>query len=672
MAGRGKPSGTRPTLWRGWVLVGSLGLLPACGECDSISLVGESNKPVQQPSACVVEQHRCGDGESFRDGRCRQLDCQTDGDCCPGTRCDPSLNVCRSRLMDQACFVDADCPIKGQHCEQLEDGWKTCRFHPCRNQGDCTVQEEYTHCFNGQCVGESPCPRGCGIGEVCDVATASCHPAAGREGCDTPCEEGTVRVVTHPDEMSGLTCCPWTCRCVSLPPLQPGVHGSHASVVVGRTEVAVASYDLTYGDLVLTRFAPDGARLSLEYVDGFPARGTVVGALDGPRGGVREPGEDVGRHASAAVDAHGRIHVAYHDATHGALKHAVNMVGHEWSLHTVDDQGVAGQYASLAISSVDGFARIAYLTWGVTDGAGVPVTMVKLATARSALPQGPEDWDVVVVDSDAVPDPCNHQCGDGSACVEAPAGDGGSTVPTCVAQAELCSPSCASGQACVQWTEGATCMPLGQAPVAGLPTVLGLFTSLTLRGEEAVVAYQDNIRGWLKAAVVSNASQTITPVVVDGDGQGEHVLGHVGAFVSAATDGLGKLAMAYADVTHNQLRFFHGSSLSSGTYRVVDSGQPHGTGMQLLGASASLAFAPDGTAYVAYQDQTTLDLKVAQREADGSWSVQTPLSQGPYGFYADLGMSSGVAYVASVRPALDDRRRVANQLGLLVLPIPFP
>ncbi|MEW5855617.1 MAG: hypothetical protein AB2A00_42980 [Myxococcota bacterium] len=674
--------GTNPSigLVRHGLVVALLACLSAtgCAACDEVFLGGEEPEPTgnpdDTPKECVAPRsERCGETESFRDGRCQSTYCESDAECCPGTRCDLGLNLCRSRLLlDSECETDADCLLKGQKCQEVGSG-KSCVFPPCSSDEQC---DPGMSCFKGACVGQNPCPDGCGPGEVCDVATASCHPALDHEGCAVTCEPGTLKTLTDPRVMTGEVCCAWECECAPLPPLSPGIIGLYASVAVAHLEVAVASYDVTYGDLVVSHYDQGGALQDVDYVDGFDPEGTIGGALDGPRGGVVEPGPDVGRFASATVDPAGRIQVAYYDATDGALKHAVQVAKGIWRVGLVDDTADAGQFASMAIRTTDGVPVIAYFVTGVTDPQGRPASGVKLAIGKTADPLVPADWNIRIVELAPDFDACNHSCNSAqAACVldDGAGGDAGTPGAACKVVSSGCSPSCASGQACVVNGGNPECMALGNAPVEGLPRALGIFTSLALHEDTAMVAYYDNVQGDLKAATLTPAGPAVV-VTVDGDGAEGHRGGDVGAYTSVAVDALGKIALVYEDFTRHELRFYHGSTLTSGTYHTVDSGRGQPPGFHLVGAGAQLAFAADGTAYVVYQEQSLLNLRVAQREPDGTWTIvePPPVREGPHGFYGDIGLSASNAYVVSVMPALDENTNLDNQLGLQVLPIPFP
>jgi len=642
----------------------------ACPDCGADPLggadAGGTATTSGGPVACVPATQTCAERESFRDGTCQNTFCETDAECCPSTRCDLAFNLCRTRLNDSPCETVLDCPKAGQDCV-MAGGTQVCVFPRCEEQTDCA---DGLSCFKGRCVGGNPCDA-CDATEVCDVATGSCHPAVGHEGCGVTCGVGEIKALTDPASMSGEICCAWECECVALPPLSPGVFGQYASVSVAHLEVAVASYDLTYGDLVLSSYNRDGQLLSIDYVDGYPLTGQVEGDPEGPRKGIKAPGPDVGRWASSAIDSLGRVHVAYFDETNGALKHALRTSAKEWEIHVVDDTAVAGQFASLAIRASDGAPVIAYFSTGLVNAMNHTLSGPKLAVASTPNPSLPTDWTLTLLEEAEDFDACNQACnGPGSMCVLG-SGDGGAG-GVCATVAPACTPACSSAQACVLEGATPTCVGLGNPPIGGLPRALGTFTSVAMKGDEPVVAWHDAVNGLLKAAVVP-VTGAPEIVILDGDGVADHSNGRCGAWSSVAVDAVGKIGIVYVDETRHELKFFHSSDITAGgTMHVVDTGRGMPPGFHEVGAGASLAMAQDGTAYVVYQEQTNLDLMIAEREPDGNWSVTPLLTEGPFGFYTDVGLGSEHAYVVSVKAALDARPQVANQLGLMIVEVPLP
>ncbi|MBI5496078.1 MAG: hypothetical protein HY904_13725 [Deltaproteobacteria bacterium] len=644
----------------GWALSG-------CAGCEAIDLQGDegSSGTPAGPSCDVATE--CPDLQSYRDGKCQITFCEADAECCPGTRCDLAINTCRSRSNDTQCTTEADCTLRGQKCVEPA-GFKICEFPSCVGDAPC---EAGLHCYKGSCVGTSPCGSGCPAGQVCDVGTASCHPALDHAGCAQSCGLGSLLVLKDPQTMRGEICCAWECECLPLPPLSPGVLGNYASVVAGGMFVDVAAYDMSYGDLVVVHHWRTGERVDVEYVDGFPATGTLGGAVTGPRRGITEPGDDVGKFASAALDALGRLHIAYFDATHGALKYALNVAPGQWSIHTVDDDGVAGQFASLAFRPSDGVPVLAYFATGLTGADGRPASAARLALARTPSPSSAADWTTSVLEQAPDFDPCNGACSANSTCVLASGTDGGSGA-ACRPNASTCTPSCSSSQACVDTGSGVECAGLGSPPIEGLPRAMGLFTSVAAFADAVVAAWYDGVGGNLRAVRVQGTGTPVT-VTIDGDGQAGRADSDVGQYVSVAVDPNGKVGMVYVDQGRQELRYYASATLASGQFHVVESGRGSPPGYHLLGAGASLVFGQDATAYVVYQEQTDLDLRVAQREPSGEWTVWDPLegsTPGPYGFYTDVAVAGGHAYLASVKPELDLNRQVASKLAVDPLVVP--
>ena len=136
----------------------------------------------------------------------------------------------------------------------------------------------------------------------------------------------------------------------------------------------------------------------------------------------------------------------------------------------------------------------------------------------------------------------------------------------------------------------------------------------------------------------------------------------------------GKVAMVYWSTSRNELVFYEGTDLRGGRFHVVDTGRGNPPGFGYLGADATVRFGPDGTAYVAYQQQDTLDLVMAQRDPAGNWSSRSLVPgtmNGALGFFSTMTVAGSRAYVASVKAQLDATNTVANVLGLQVVDVPM-
>lgn len=657
--------GRKKVWWMGALVWASLA---GCNGCEDVFLQGD-DPPKEPPPAgeCKPAETTCSDRESFRDGQCRNTYCDVDGECCPGTRCDTAIHLCRSRLNDDPCTEDLDCTVPGQKCSTQAGGVRVCAYEACGNTQPCAGG---LNCVQGQCLASRPCAQGCAVGEVCDVPTNSCHPAVGRPGCDVTCETGEVPLLVDPITMRGDVCCAWECACAPLPPLLPGVLGLYASVVAGKEEVMVANHDSTYGDLVVSRYSREGDRLRVDYVDGFPAAGTVGGNPLGPRRGIVDVGDVVGEYAATAADPTGRVHVAYYDRTHGALKYAVQETdGQGWHHHTVDDTDDAGHWVSITIRPADGAPVISFTTLG-RNGAGRNISRVRLAESTVASPRATAQWTLRTVEEALAFDACNQACTGAQVCVLA------DPAPRCAAPATTaCSPSCGQAQACVLNGTAATCEGLADPGFEGMPRVVGQFTAVASYESRVVVAYHDAVHATLKASSLRGGVVDV-PLVVDGDGlDGRHGPG-VGQFVDMAMDLNGKVAMVYWNAADRDLVYYEGVNLRGGRFEVVDTGGGSPPGSEELGADATVRFGPDGTAYVAYQNQSSLDPYVAQREPSGLWTRWAVLGSaqgnGALGFFTTLAVSGSRAFVANVKAELDERRQLANKLGLQVETVPRP
>ena len=135
-------------------------------------------------------------------------------------------------------------------------------------------------------------------------------------------------------------------------PTETGDLGRFASVGVrpdGRR--VVATYDATYRNLVLVEELAepaDSKTTRRRIIDGFRLEDHAL--VD----------TDAGRWASLALDGQGGVHLAWFDATQGALRYAAVPPSGPWTRESVDDgPGTRGTYASLAIDR-EGVPSVAY------------------------------------------------------------------------------------------------------------------------------------------------------------------------------------------------------------------------------------------------------------------------------------------------------------------------
>lgn len=569
----------------------------------------------------------------------RYCDENGDLDCCPDQVCSARAGICVQGY--DSCTDDASCKTKGQTCREMDVGGGTlqtvCTFDRCGADGACA---EGLSCFAGWCVGENPCGGSCGAGQACSPANDRCHA-----GCELTCPAGSLATFDDPENI-GEACDleNLTCACVPLPPLEARDVGRHSALAVladGRARVSAFEGD--HGDLVVVSFDASGARTGTVWVDGVPSGGTPVADPAGPRGGIAEPGPEVGRYTDIAAAPDGTLHVSYYDATDGALKYARG-AGDAWTTEVVDDAGDVGRYTSIALDA-SGAPVIAYFQRS-GEGADAAVSALKVARASSPTPTAATDWSVVTVDTGAItPPPCDGGCSRGKACVDVGSG------PECRTVVSGCA-SCASGEQCVDTGAASACQAeIRPSSLDDLPEGVGLFPSLAVTADGLAVAYYDRNAGDLKLATgIDPAAGTPGTVQVLAGADAD-----VGRFPSLAAAADGRLVVAYVDVTHDDLDYLVvGTGGAVEDQGVVDDGlrDPAGNGPSKVGADAALVL--DGDRFVvAYQDATAGDLVLAVRGPDGTWAHRTLVSDGAAGFWADAALHDGEVFVshAAIRAA---------------------
>jgi hypothetical protein len=662
---------TRSRVMRRVYLVLTLVVAAFSGCADSCCNDGKLAKPDAGPQCQLDTQ--CKSDDVYRFGACQLGGCGADSDCCPGSRCRTDINTCFPYLLDNdsACTTDADCKDPAQRCKPTSIGGRaelpTCVYESCSGDVDCGLGRS---CFKGECVAEAPCGGSCAAGTACDVVSGHCSPfPAGSHGCDASCPATAMLVFTDPASMSGETCCALECECKGLPPLVPTHWGRYAHVAVSTSEVLVSAYDEEYGDLVLAHYGLDGTFSKIDYVDGVPAGAAPHADPNGPRGGITDPGVNVGTHTSLALDVTGLARIAYQDVDNKSLKVALQTAT-GFTSHVVDAASTAdanvGMFTDIAIGPT-GTIFITYLAHN-TNVPGQPgkSTALKLARSKTPLPASAADWDLFTIDARPIFDPCNGTCGAGSACVL----ENGAAA--CEALASSCSPACASSQSCVTHAGAPTCAPPAASPESPeVPRARGLFSSMVLDGGQPVVVYYDAIDGDLRAAKIG-ADGSATTVVVDGDGRNGHRTGDVGTFPTVTTVGTDAVVV-YSDSTRHELRAWQGPLAGSigvgGLFSVVDTGHvANQNGRSFVGAGASVVNTGPA-ALVVYQDASNLDLKIATQQG-ALWSAQNVLTTGPNGFYSDVAISGRKAYITSVVAELSPQGKENSHVGLTVQAVP--
>ena len=293
---------------------------------------------------------------------------------------------------DDACGPNEKCIEGGCRVISCADDPSICEALECENG-------EPAMCNGmGVCECEPFCADGCGEGEYCCLARNACEPTPDACG-DEACPPGTSLMVTAGGMIDADACVVEgaQCDCVENAPVDPGNIGRFSDFVVVDGTAWFSAYAEGTGDLVVGPYAP-GVGFSWTWVDGVP-EGDVTGAPSGPRGGVADPGANVGQYTAIAAGDEGSLHVAYYDVDNGALKYAHGVRqpdgGHAWTLLTLDDDGDAGRWASISVSA-RGVPGIAYRMASRAEGEGF-VSEVRYVLAKNGAPSADADWNPPMV-----------------------------------------------------------------------------------------------------------------------------------------------------------------------------------------------------------------------------------------------------------------------------------
>lgn len=373
-----------------------------------------------------------------------------------------------------------------------------------------------------------------------------------------------------------------------------------------------------YGDLVVGAWDSASEAVGWEIVDGVP---DVAPSNDpsGWRGGIADPGDDVGQYSSLAADG-STLMVSYFDATNGALKFASGELGGAWEIHTVDDEGWAGTYADL--TRTDGGVAVAYL--GINPPAslpGRPTSEVRVATA-SGTPAGPTDWTIARVGTAEFD--CRPQfCPEGAACLE-------------------------SGE-CVASPGDEPVLP--DPYVEDRPPAVGLFPRLATTAGGLALVYYDRANGNLMGAEFDGSAWG-APFLIDGYGVGDPDVGDSGIGASLVVDAAGTWHVTYVDGAEETLRYARVADGAVMSTEIVDDGttdgtSPHPDGRHIVGDDSSLVVTDGGELRVAYQDATSQRAMFARSAGDGTWAIQVLDGEDSAGYFTRqvlLGTTSFVAH----------------------------
>lgn len=564
--------------------------------------------------------------------------CRMKSDCPDRQDCNVSIGVCYN--LDACGPGIGDCPPPQMCGDGNDDGYNECIFDRCTMNSQCAqltcAGGEVPQCVAGGCICGTPCMGGCPSSQGCCIPEDRCHdlPAQCRS---LTCSPGQIVSVTATGAWSTSRCevVGETCECVRLPALPLGDIGLHSAVAHDGRAPILSAYNLDYGDLMYGELQGSGT-IRWEFVDGIPTSSSaaITGDVDGPRGGVSTPGEDVGLYTDIAADTAGRAHIVYHDRTKGDLKYAINLPT-GWAIHTVAESGTAGYYNSLTFDRMER-PIIAFLT--LREGtATARKSSLRIALTSTLTPRAISDWvvrDLTVVN--LVPLGCEESCNQNEVCR---ASDLSCVVPD---PPTSCNPACDTDRRCI----GGRCVLIDPLPpFRDLPMARGLWPSVQAAPDGGVfVAYYDRFDRALRIARVAGPdprSGTITTVNVDGAGTGNG--DDTGLYPSMLVTPAGEIHLVYMNATRRSVVYKSlDASLRATITETIESGIGMGSapGGELVGADPAIVVDAMGSIRVAFQNATTGELRYARREGPGRWNVTTLRGnempyQGTYGFYTD-------------------------------------
>jgi MYXO-CTERM domain-containing protein len=483
--------------------------------------------------------------------------------------------------------------------------------------------------------GDADTPTGC-TDDSC--APGRCCPATGQcvelPSEDGFCEPGFECVDEDGDfapTFDVAACAFTTDCCAEMEPLPEGFVGQHSEVAVTSSgAIWVAGYSAgasersTYGDLVAGTWNAATTSVDWVHVDGVPADGEIEGGPSGWRGGVAEPGDDVGKYATIAIGIDGEPRVAYYDATNGALKYAAHAAA-GWTVRAqpIDDTGDAGRYADMVIGT-DGRPVVSYNAIEESaDTPGAYVSKIKVAWADDG---GGASW-TIYEGLDTVPIPCwAALCGEERVCL--------ASTRTCATPEDesLCGEGCDTGQECV----AGVCEDVFDAPI-DFPEGVGIVTGIDLLPDGTpVVVYYDRgawdaaegeVRphGDLKLAVYNGGTWIVS--TLDGGTT------DAGWYPSLDIDASGQRHVAYVDGISEDLIYLN---VDTAVREVVDGRSVPGGARHIVGDDSSIRVGADGTIWIAYQDATAGILRLARRTGTAAWEIRDVDTQDTTGFFACL------------------------------------
>lgn len=612
------PTGSPSTPWMlGLGLLGMVGLLRrrrASLIASAVTLLGLGSAT----SGCSG----CGSDPASTNKDTVSLECAEP--CAADEECRQAMCV---KKEPDPCNTNADCADQ-QQCEQ-----GVCVEPECREDADCGAvcgDNEFGTCANNACMCEAYCGEGCAEGEFCCFNANACQAVP--DPCEGKvCEPGFVPGNPTAGKVDSTSCMVTdaTCDCVKADPLPLGQYGRWSDLTTSQGEVAISAYNQTYGDLMVGLLGADRS-VTWDFVDGLPDGGDIEGAIDGPRGGIKDRGPKVGGYTAAAFDDQGGLHVFYQDLNADALKYARGVRADDtftWSTTTIElAEGVSGFYNEVHFAA--GALHLVTLVDNLPSGGNGPNTSelryLQIDPA-AALDSVSFDGAEVLVFGPAS-EPCTDECAEGDACIR--------DLGQCVTPEATCATECATGFACHMGSCQATyddAMPLGE------PTTSGNYPQLTEAADGSMLLTFHNGAqgriGWMSRD--STGAWTIPQYLNAG----------TGPYGSAVRGADGTLHIAYMHGPSQTLRYEAISAQGvSGNPEIITRGL-RDTGLEWImariGEDVQIQLNATNQPEVVFQDATLHRLMYARREASGAW-MPTVLSQkadpfeGSNGFYPTL------------------------------------
>lgn len=525
------------------------------------------------------------------------------------------------------------------------------------------------------CLEDSDCwgPEATSYMECC-LVTNECielPDEAGEEddGCEpgSTCESVTDVVLVQGETEEEGCYVDWSC-CEPRDPLPLGKIGTHSDFgIADDGTIWLSGYaagvdeSQLYGDLVGATWNEVAGQPDWELLDGVPWDADPYAPPDGWRGGINEPGDDVGLYTSLELDGSDEPRIAYHDDTNGALRYIARDSGSWGDPGVVDDDGHAGGWASMVLAAGD-VPAVAYRSWdvrmedytGASYQVGRVITSVRYAVAGDA---SASSWTTEEVASSDAPCwgtacPEDHRCrvADGLCWPEQRDRD------ECLD--EMGGYACAAEEACLEELDSSGAPlstwhceeAISQEPVFDLPEGIGLWNSLALAPDGSPeITYYDRTRGEL-AWVVHDGTGWASPVILDGDdlSTDTDLHGDKGWHASLAIDSSGGRHLAYVDGLAETLMYLELDPDGAVLVReVVDDGTTEGSDRDLVGDYSAIAVDGDGLVRLAYQNTSTGVVRMAVRDpSDGSWttSLLTDPDGGFMGYYLNQLIVDGTSW----------------------------